>query len=329
MSITPANATTATGNDNLNGDQAQQNGGVQQNNGQVQQNNDLQPDNRVEAGSATIVRLPLPTIVRDNIELWFIQLDHWFSVNRIISDQVRYSTVIAALDASLLQQVYDVVRNPPAPPSSKYDAIKAAIIHNFTESEQRRAQQFVSGLQLGDKKPSHLLNELRRMGGETQDERLLKILWMNRLPVQVQTCLATVTQPLNTLAELADSVMETFRVGATAENINVVNTGSTTSKVNATASENNTAKSNDGDAIGKLVDQVAQLAKQLAKIQTDRGRSGQRGRSAERSTSTNRQRSSTPAASGNSGEDPGLCWYHRTYGNDARNCRGPCSEAKN
>lgn len=305
--------------------------------GQQQQQNVAVPNpaaantsTQPEVGAASIVRLPLPTIVRDNIELWFIQLDHWFSVNRIVSDSVRYSTVIAALDANLLQQVYDVVRNPPAAPASKYDAIKGAVIRNFTESEQRRAQQFVSGLQLGDKKPSHLLNELRRIGGETQDEKLLKILWMNRLPVQVQTCLATVPQPLSTLAEVADSVMETFRVGGSAESVNAVNAAAIPStKAATTTAVKGAAKSDDGDALSKLVDQMAQLTKQLSKSQNDRGRSGQRGRQTERASSTGRQRSSTPAANGNSDEDSGLCWYHRTYGTEARNCRGPCSESKN
>lgn len=147
------------------------------------------PQNEIHA--ATTVRLPWPTIVRENIELWFLQIDHWFTVNRITSDSTKFSTVVAALDANLLQQIYETVKHPPA--AGKYVAVKDAVIKNFTESEQRRAQQFVSGLKLGDKKPSHLLNDLRRIGGENQDEKLLKVLWLNRLPIQVQTCLAAST----------------------------------------------------------------------------------------------------------------------------------------
>lgn len=131
------------------------------------------PPREVNAATTT-VRLPWPTMVRDNIELWFIQIDHWFTVNRITSDSTRFSTVAAAFDSSLLQQIYETIRNPPA--AGKYEAIKNAVIRNFTESEQRSAQQFVSGLQLGDKKPSHLLNDLLRIGGENQDERFVKVL---------------------------------------------------------------------------------------------------------------------------------------------------------
>lgn len=285
------------------------------------------PHNEVHANTA--VRLPIPPIVRDNIELWFIQLEHWFAVNRIVSDSTRFSTVVAALDANLLQQIYETVRNPPAPPASKYDAVRTAVIRNFTESEQRRAQQFVSGLQLGDKKPSHLLNELRRIGGEAQDEKLLKVLWMNRLPIQVQTCLAAVTQPLTALAELADSVMETFRVGSSIENVHAINNGaSTSSNIAAAASSNiatnNTAKTSDSDTLTKLAAQVAKLTKQLSRMSD-----GQRGRSTQRSSSSNRARSSTPAPNGNSEEEDGRCWYHRTFGSGAQKCREPCTEPKN
>lgn len=276
------------------------------------------PQNEVHA--ATLVRLPMPKIVRDNIELWFLQLNHWFGVNRITSDGTRFSTVIAALDASLLQQIYDVVRNPPEPPASKYNAVKNAVIRNFTESEQRRAQQFVSGLQLGDRKPSHLLNDLRRIGGEQQDERLLKVLWMNRLPIQVQTCLAAVTQPLTALAELADSVMETFRVGASTEQISAVNAGASTSSNIAAASNrpatNVAKKSSDDDGLSKLTAQVEKLARQMAKLQHENN--GQRNRTYERSNSRQRSRSTTPGPSrANDGEEDGRCWHHCTYGAEA------------
>lgn len=280
---------------------------------------------QAEANAATSVRLPIPKISHDNIELWFIQLDHWFTVNRITSDNTRFSTVIAALDANLLQQIFETVRNPP--PVGKYEAVKTAVIHNFTESEQRRAQLFVSGLQLGDKKPSHLLNDLRRIGGEAQDEKLLKVLWMNRLPTQVQTCLAAVPSPLNALAVLADSVMETFRVGTSNENINAVQ--ATTSNVAAASSSavatNNVAKSNDSDALTKLTAQITKLTKEIGRLHQENA--NRRSRSGNRSTSTTRPRSGTPAppsTSNNSGENDERCWYHQTYGDEAVKCRPEC-----
>lgn len=287
-----------------------------------------------EAHATTSVRLPWPTMMRDNIELWFIQIDHWFTVNRITSDNTRFSTVVAALDPNLLQQIYETVRNPPV--ANKYDALRNAVIRNFTESEQRRAQQFVSGLQLGDKRPSHLLNELRRIGGENQDENFVKVLWMNRLPIQVQTCLAASASPLNDLAILADSVMETFRIGESF-NVNVVrpesnhpSTSNIAAASSSSAATNNTAKVSDSDALSKLAAQVKELARQMARMHNGNA-PNRSGRSNERSSSRQRGRSATPAngANGENNEDDGQCWYHRTYGPDARKCRDPCNAPKN
>lgn len=290
------------------------------------------PNNEIAAATVGI-RLPWPRMVENNIELWFTQVDHWFGASRITSDATKHSTIVAALDASLLQQIYATVMNPPPPPASKYEAVKAALIRNFTESEQRRAQQFVSGLQLGDRKPSHLLNDLRRVGGEGQDEKLLKVLWLNRLPVQVQTCLAAVTSPLDALAELADSVMETFRVSesfgvnAVQNDVARPSTSTVAAASSNSAATNNAVKNSDSDALSKLSAQVEKLTRQMARIHNENV-AGIRSRPRERSLSRPRSRNATPA-NVNEPEDDGRCWYHRTYGNDARKCREPCNVPKN
>lgn len=275
------------------------------------------PENERDAAAVT-VRLSWPRMNMANIELWFLRVDNWFIVNRITSDATRFSTIVAALDPELLSQVYVVVKNPPPPPASKYEALKNAVVRNFTESEQRRAQLYVTGLQLGDKKPSHLLNDLRRVGGDTQDEKLLKALWLNRLPTQVQTCLAVTSQPLAQLAELADTVMETFRVG-TSSHVNVVSSDTNTSTAAVSspgAATNNTAKSSDSDALAKLTAKIEKLARQMARLTEIPSRS----RSVERSSA--RARSATPANNGP--DEDGRCWYHHTYGSRAVKCRDPC-----
>lgn len=262
------------------------------------------------------VRVPMPQIVRDNMEMWFIQLEHWFKVVGITGDGQKFSTVVSALDAKLLQQVYTVVRDPP--PSNRYQAIVDAIIHNFADSEQQRIQQLISGIQLGDRKPSHLLNDLRRVSGDVKDEKLLKGLWMKRLPVEVQVCLETVTAPLNKLAELADTVMETFRVGSEA-NVSVASV----LPVNI--------RSTSEDPIKILTQEVRKIASELSSLKSQlRRQSRSRSQTTNRS-STSRQRSSTPhnssrhssTSAAEDGDD--MCWYHREYADNARKCKSPCA----
>lgn len=250
-------------------------------------------------GNAVSVRLPIPAFNRNNIELWFIQLDYWFQANCVQSDRTRFSTTVAALDPTLIMQVYDIVTNPPE--ENKYKTIKSAIIKHFADSEQLRIQKYVSGLQLGDRKPSHLLNELRKIGGDSHDETLLKGLWMQRLPIEVQTCLATVQSPLAKLAELADTVMDTFRVGT-------ISTVTNNTRKETTPSESAAVK--HSDPISDLRREIRELTKRMERMQ------GQH----RRSRSSSRSRSASQSSS-NSSE----CWFHRTFGKDAKNCRPPCS----
>lgn len=260
----------------------------------VQPNSNFQ--NVFENNAVTHVRLPIPSLQQDNIELWFIQLDHWFTINRITSDPTKFSTTIASLPSSLVSQVFDVVSNPPA--TCKFETIKAALIKHFADSEQKRIQSYVSGLQLGDRKPSHLLNDMRRVAIDTTDEKLLKGLWMQRLPVNVQTCLSTVNEPLNKLAELADSVMETIRASS-----------SSVSAISAPKVDNT------NDQIEQLRNEVRELTKRISSAFSEN-----------RSRSRSRTRSSTPSNNQTVNEST-ECWYHQTYGSNARKCKEPCSKS--
>lgn len=247
--------------------------------------------------SVKAVRLPLPTIQEDNIELWFLQLDHWFNVNGIKNDNTKFSTTVAALSSKLLTQIFDIVSKPPE--KEKFDAIKRALIKHFADSEQERIQKYVSGLQLGDRKPSHLLNDMRRVGIESANEQLLKGLWMQRLPVNVQTCLSTVDEPLAKLAELADKVMETIRTS-----------NGTVSSVNS---------SDKDTAIQELRNEMRELARQVSRVMKSHD-----------DTRRSRSRSATPnkrLSSDNATSQSDECWFHKTFGASAKKCRDPCSKS--
>lgn len=298
QNLTEQNASTNAGDLVTNGTTQQTNNGAPN---LAQQNENASNDaqnfaNRIyESNSVNHIRLPMPSLQQDNIELWFIQLDHWFTINRITSDNTKFSTTIASLTSSLVAQVFDVVINPPE--THKFETIKAALIKNFADSEQKRIQKYVSGLQLGDRKPSHLLNEMRRVGIDTKSEKLLKGLWFQRLPISVQTCLATVDEPLNKLAELADSVMETIRSN------------------NGSVSEVKTSRNeNKNDEIVQLRNEVRELTNKLNEVLSNRSRS--------------RTRSATPVKNSQPANDESTeCWYHRTYGPGAKKCRAPCTQS--
>lgn len=255
---------------------------------------------------AIFSRLPMPQMSHDNIETWFIQLESWFAISGVKADAVKFNTVIASMNGKLLSQIHHSVVSPPE--KNKYEHIKAALIANFADSEQQRIQKFVSGIQLGDKRPSHLLNELRKVGG-TVDENLVKNLWMQRLPTQARSIIAAASGiggkgKLDDLAIIADAVVESL----TMHNIDLATTSA--SSINPSTS-----------SIAVLEQRINSLTDMVAKL----GNHSSRSRSLSRRSSKHRgNRDQTPNHSKTDSKE-GVCWYHRKFKSNATRCTTPCT----
>lgn len=89
----------------------------------------------------------------------------------------------------------------------------------FSESSERKLRKLLSDISLGDRKPSILLNEMTRLGGTSVSKEMLKTLWLQHLPTQIQSVLATSNDSLENLSKMADKIAEidqprTFAVNA-------------------------------------------------------------------------------------------------------------------
>ena len=101
---------------------------------------------------------------RANPELWFLQVESLFGAHRINSDENRYHLVVGSLDPESLSDVSDVIRRPPT--ESKYQYLKTLITTRFSDSADRQLARLLNELQLGDKKPSQLLRQMRSLAGD-------------------------------------------------------------------------------------------------------------------------------------------------------------------
>lgn len=103
--------------------------------------------------------------------------------------------------------VADVIEMPPA--LDKYLTLKNALIARFTDSEEKRLRLLIAGVELGNKKPSEMLRELKQLSGGCVTDNVLQILWLQRLPPRIQEMLAVVKGvSLDKLAKLADKVSD-------------------------------------------------------------------------------------------------------------------------
>nr|XP_043068289.1 uncharacterized protein LOC122321628 [Drosophila bipectinata] len=114
--------------------------------------------------------------------------------------------VPASIEAPVLARIADAIVNQPR--TGKYENLKSCILERFCESEQKKIQKLISETDLGDKRPTQLLNELNALAANKVQESFLKALWLQRLPTQVQAILQESDASLANLAKLADKVME-------------------------------------------------------------------------------------------------------------------------
>ncbi|XP_032690051.1 uncharacterized protein LOC116853207 [Odontomachus brunneus] len=232
------------------------------------------------------VAVRAPPFWENEPELWFAQLEGQFLLAGITQDATKYAHVLSQIDTRYAREVKDVITDPPA--TDKYLAIKTALIRRLSASQEHRIRQLLEHEEMGDRKLSQFLRNLRTLAGNAVPEQLLRTLWLGRLPTTMQAILATRTEDrLEDVAEQADRIQE-----VTVRAVNEVKTAPDDPSPMA-------------HQIRQLTDQVAAMARRLE--QTPRPR--------KRHRSMSRERKKT---------DP-LCFYHRKFGQQARKCTQPCN----
>ncbi|XP_032689869.1 uncharacterized protein LOC116853105 [Odontomachus brunneus] len=232
------------------------------------------------------VAVRAPPFWENEPELWFAQLEGQFLLAGITQDATKYAHVLSQIDTRHAREVKDVITDPPA--TDKYLAIKTALIRRLSASQEHRIRQLLEHEEMGDRKPSQFLRNLRTLAGNAVPEQLLRTLWLGRLPTTMQAILATRTQDrLEDVAEQADRIQE-----VTVRSVNEVKTAPDDPSPMA-------------HQIRQLTDQVAAMARRLE--QTPRPRNRNRSKSRERKKTDH------------------LCFYHRKFGQQARKCTQPCN----
>ena len=245
------------------------------------------------------VGVKLPVFWPYKTALWFAQADAQFSIANITQDATKYSYIVSHLDSRYAADVEDIILNPPA--QDAYTHLRTELIRRLSLSEEQRVRQLLMEEELGDRKPSQFLRHLRSLAGTTQvQDNLLRQLWLQRLPPQVQAILQTQAEiPLNKVATLADKITE-----VTPPTLHAV------SAVNAPQTPE----------LSQLTQRINELAQQMAALQTSlRTRSVSRGR-----PDRQRRPSSPHPAS-----DETTCWYHRRFREQAQKCTPPCAFSPN
>lgn len=247
---------------------------------------------------------------RDLPRAWFIQFEAVVDPLKT-SDEQKFRYVLQQLQTTDLQHVTDILYDTPA--TEKYNTLKNRLLTVYEKSDVKNFQKLISGLHLGDQKPSQLLRKMKELSSGMITDEGLCIEWINQLPIQVRVVLSVNTESsLETLAAMADKMVE-YSEPATVAAI-------------STAVPTNDAVSTQLDILSK------QLEKLSLEIKEIRGRSRHRYQSRNRYRSKSRSRPSSHNQNKSAvkpGDATWECKYHYRFGDKARRCESPCCRKAN
>ncbi|KAK5648059.1 hypothetical protein RI129_002951 [Pyrocoelia pectoralis] len=166
------------------------------------------------------------------------------------------------------------------------------------ESEETKFKKLLNEMQLGDRRPSQLLREMKTLATNRVTDDFLKTLWLQRLPQQAQMILSASADDLSRLSVMADRICE---VASSAPIINCI-------------SPEVKDISDDQNQLIELKSQITELSIAIEELRHQRGRTQFqkfiKGRNFARSKSRDNRR---------------FCWYHTNFGAAAHRCQQPCS----
>ncbi|GFQ89037.1 uncharacterized protein TNCT_138441 [Trichonephila clavata] len=199
---------------------------------------------------------------------------------------------LAHLPPATASLVRDVLMHPDA--TDPYAQIKNELINRSGESSQQEIRKLLSGEELGSRKPSELLRNMKRRAESLNvDDKLMTELFLQRLPSSVQTILAAVSDlTLDKAADIADRIFE----------------------VSPSPTENFSV-SKEQSLESKLFREIEKLNQRIDRLSISRGRSPYRRNKNSRERSISNKR------------DFSICWFHRRFGKKCRDekCIKPCT----
>ncbi|KAI5721773.1 hypothetical protein M8J77_025546 [Diaphorina citri] len=191
-----------------------------------------------------------PPFWKNKPDIWFAQIEAQFRTSQVTADQTKFDIAISAIDSQILEVVSDIILQPPA--DNKYENLKGRLIAHYSGSETERFQKLLSGMTLGDLKPSELLRNMISISSNLPDS-FLKNLWLQHLPTHVRQILVTQEGDLKKLSETADAIMTMSPHNNMAASMSC-----------------NPGSSNQVELLEQLTDQVSKLSTEFLRFQSNR-----------------------------------------------------------
>lgn len=293
---------------------------------------------QIEAAST----MKLSSFWSANPQIWFDTAELQFRLCNVSSDKNKFLHVLTALPPEVSDKISDLIRDPPA--DNMFATIKHTILERMTPSNEAQLDTLLSGLDIGDGRPSDLLRRIRALAKEQFGNNIIRTLWIRRLPEVLRLTLVAQpdTTPLDELANTADRIYEAMNRSSRIASINVTNVPSSSAsrpplnttrrpKNNDRVSQQNVAPAPTLSNIISRLDALERRLNNLRTINRSRSRNQnnfytQRSRSFSGNRNIdNRNSNTTRTPNASNTFNNAWCYLHNRYGTRAHNCKSPCS----
>lgn len=244
------------------------------------------------------ISIKLPPFWPEKPEIWFYQVEAQFNINNIRSEETKFNYLIAQLEPKYVENIWDIITSTA---SNRYSLAKERLLNIFKESEEKQLKRLLTGLELGDSKPSQLLRQMQSLGSPDLSSKLLRTLWLEKLPLSIKNILIVSDESLEKLALMADKMLEM------------------TPHAEFCSTDTMTSTISDQAILNKLLLKIEALEKKVETLSLNhQSRSRSQGSSRSRSRSQSHRRFNPKGK---------FCFFHFKYGNRCREdkCQPPCN----
>ena len=238
------------------------------------------------------VAVKLPPFWEPNPRVWFVQCEAAFRHAAVTREITKFDHILTALPTSVVNSIIDLVDEVDEHPDDCYTLLKERLMGKYSLSKWSRCAAIVDHDQLGDRRPSALMDDMLAMHPEGEKTNSLFLyIFLRKLPAEMmdQLVVKDYSSPRE-LASAADKLWDSRR------------------------------------SRGRPVCAIPEVAIVAAMTSASRSPSPSSRRPTQNRTAGGgggrRQRASTPGPSG-------FCRLHAKWGEDARQCFPPCSWPKN
>ncbi|GBM12502.1 hypothetical protein AVEN_188682-1 [Araneus ventricosus] len=158
-----------------------------------------------EKYEANKVSVTIPPFSEEKPEIWFFQVEAQFSIANITQDQTNFNYLVAQLEPKVVENIWDIIQSER---NDKYVAGKERLLSTFKESEEKNIPKLLTGISLGDMKPSQLLRKMKSLGGTNITDKVLRTLWLGKMPESIKNILVESNENLDNLSIMADKIFE-------------------------------------------------------------------------------------------------------------------------